>query len=74
MPVILNFFNTRDLHSRCAAHTQSNWWWCDLFQIVRSRENHKVLKDKAWQERAQQTEKSYSHTNSAVSRQVLKFM
>jgi len=35
------FFNTMDLHSRCAAHTQSNWWWCGLFQIVRSRENHK---------------------------------
>jgi len=41
MPVILNFFDTRDLHSRCAAHTHSNWWWCDLFQIVRSREIHK---------------------------------
>jgi len=25
MPVIIAFFNTRDLHSRCAAHTQSNW-------------------------------------------------
>jgi len=25
MPVILAFFNTRDLHSRCATHTQSNW-------------------------------------------------
>jgi len=25
MPVILTFFNTRDLYSRCAAHTQSNW-------------------------------------------------
>jgi len=25
MPVILSFFNTRDLCSRCAAHTQSNW-------------------------------------------------
>jgi len=24
MSVILTFFNTRDLHSRCAAHTQSN--------------------------------------------------
>jgi len=26
--------------------------------------------DKAWQECAQQTEKSYSHTKSAVSRQI----
>jgi len=25
MAVILAFFNTRDLHSRCATHTQSNW-------------------------------------------------
>jgi len=25
MSVILAFFNTTDLHSRCAAHTQSNW-------------------------------------------------
>jgi len=25
IPVILTFFNTRDLYSRCAAHTQSNW-------------------------------------------------
>jgi len=25
MPVIFTFFNTRDLYSRCAAHTQSNW-------------------------------------------------
>jgi len=25
MPVIRAFFNTRDLHSRCAAHTQPNW-------------------------------------------------
>jgi len=25
MPVILTFFNTRDLCSRCAAHTQSSW-------------------------------------------------
>jgi len=25
MPAILTFFNTRDLHSRRAAHTQSNW-------------------------------------------------
>jgi len=25
MPVILSFLNTRDLHFRCAAHTQSNW-------------------------------------------------
>jgi len=25
MPAFLTFFNTRDLHSRCAAHTQSNW-------------------------------------------------
>jgi len=25
MPVILSFFITRDLHSKCAAHTQSNW-------------------------------------------------
>jgi len=25
MPVILTFFNTRDLYSRCAEHTQSNW-------------------------------------------------
>jgi len=24
MPVILTFFNTRDLYSRCAGHTQSN--------------------------------------------------
>jgi len=23
MPVILSFFNARDLHSRCAAHTQT---------------------------------------------------
>ena len=41
MPVILTFFNTRDLYSRCVAHTQSNCWWCEFFQIVRSRENHK---------------------------------
>jgi len=25
MPVISTFFNTRDLYSSCAAHTQSNW-------------------------------------------------
>jgi len=25
MPVILTFFNTTDLYSGCAAHTQSNW-------------------------------------------------
>jgi len=25
MPVIIAFFNTRDLHSRCTVHTQSNW-------------------------------------------------
>jgi len=25
MPVILTLFNTKDLYSRCAAHTQSNW-------------------------------------------------
>jgi len=25
MPMILTFFNTRDLCSRCAAHTQSSW-------------------------------------------------
>jgi len=25
MPVILSFFNTRDLYFRCAAHTRSNW-------------------------------------------------
>jgi len=25
MPVILSFFNARDLYSKCAAHTQSNW-------------------------------------------------
>jgi len=32
--------------SRCAIHTQSNWQWRDLFQIMRSRENHKKgLKD-----------------------------
>jgi len=24
-PVILTSLNTRDLYSRCAAHTQSNW-------------------------------------------------
>jgi len=24
-PVILSFFNTRDLYLRYAAHTQSNW-------------------------------------------------
>ena len=41
MPVISTFFNTRDLYSRCAAHTQPNWQWRDLFQIVRLRENHK---------------------------------
>ena len=29
-----------------------------------------LVNGKAWQERAQQTEKSHSHTNSAVSRQV----
>jgi len=47
MPVILIFLNTRDLCSRCAAHTQPNWWWRDLFQIVPSRENHKKgLKDR----------------------------
>jgi len=39
MPVIVSFFITsRDLYSRCAAHTQSNWYWRDLFHIVRSRE------------------------------------
>jgi len=42
MPVILSFFNTRDLYCRCAAHAQSNWWWRDLFQIIRSKENHKI--------------------------------
>ena len=31
---------------------------------------HSKLESKAWQERAQQTEKSRSHKNSAVSRQV----
>jgi len=25
MPVILSFFNTRDLYSRWATHTQSTW-------------------------------------------------
>jgi len=25
MPVILAFFNTRDLYSWCAAHIQPNW-------------------------------------------------
>jgi len=25
MPVIRTFFNTRDLYSRCATHTQPNW-------------------------------------------------
>jgi len=25
MPVILSLFITRDLHSKCAAHAQSNW-------------------------------------------------
>jgi len=25
MLVIFTFFNTRDLYSRCSAHTQSNW-------------------------------------------------
>jgi len=25
MPVILSFFNDRDVYSRCAEHTQSNW-------------------------------------------------
>jgi len=25
MPVIISFFITRDLYSKCAAHTQSNW-------------------------------------------------
>jgi len=25
IPVILTFFNTRDMYSRCAAHTQSTW-------------------------------------------------
>jgi len=25
MPVILSLFNTRDLHFRYGAHTQSNW-------------------------------------------------
>jgi len=25
MPVILSFFITMDLYSRCTAHTQSNW-------------------------------------------------
>jgi len=41
MPVIRSFFNTRDLYFRCGAHTESDWSWRDLFQIVRSRENHK---------------------------------
>ena len=37
MPVILNFFNTRDLYSETDR---------DVFQIVRSSENHKKkLKD-----------------------------
>jgi len=39
MPVILSFFITRGFYARCAAHHT------DLFQIMRSRENHKVLKD-----------------------------
>jgi len=25
MPVILSFFSTRDLYSRCTTHTQSTW-------------------------------------------------
>jgi len=25
MPVIITFFNTRDLCTRCAVHTQWNW-------------------------------------------------
>jgi len=25
MPVILTLLNTRDIHFRCVAHTQSNW-------------------------------------------------
>jgi len=25
MPVILTFFNTMDLYTRCAVHTQWNW-------------------------------------------------
>jgi len=25
MRAILTFFSTRELYSRCAAHTQSNW-------------------------------------------------
>jgi len=41
MPVIVTFFNNRDLYSRFAAHTQPNWQWRGLFQIVRPRENHK---------------------------------
>jgi len=41
MSVILNFFNTKDLYSGCAPHTQSNWYWRDLFQIVQSSENCK---------------------------------
>jgi len=28
-------------YTRCAAETQPNWQWRDIFQIVRSRENHK---------------------------------
>jgi len=27
MPVKFAFFNTRDLHSRCLAHSLSNWQW-----------------------------------------------
>jgi len=38
MPVILSFFNTRDLHFRRAAHNQSNSQWRHCFQIVWSRE------------------------------------
>jgi len=25
MPAIVTFLNTRDLYSKCAAHTQANW-------------------------------------------------
>jgi len=42
MPVILTFFSTRDLYSRCAIHTQSNWLLRDFFQMVQSRENGKI--------------------------------
>jgi len=41
MPVILTFFNTNALYSRCEAHTQSNRQWCDFSWSCDQGQNHK---------------------------------